>query len=216
MRSGRSAASATLREAVSRRPLVSNPMKGARTLLTTLLLVATPCSAASAQTATAIFHQQEYANPQPDQPIFAQTWPGLIAANNEAHAKGFLHNKPAPGTNSSLVLNNAVLTIPGGKIVASINSGLYSGCHLGSLSQDTDAHAFSCPARVTVYANGQAHTIDAGYLCRVGGDTPNSAAHMAYDEKTRVLHFYAIIGGKPVPLSNTDEPCDRTLSLAQQ
>ena len=39
MRSGRSAASATLREAVSRRPLVSNPMKGARTLLTTLLLV---------------------------------------------------------------------------------------------------------------------------------------------------------------------------------
>ena len=63
---------------------------------------------------------------------------------------------------------------------------------------------------------GQAHTIDAGYLCRVGGDTPNSAAHMAYDEKTRVLHFYAIIGGKPVPLSNTDEPCDRTLSLAQQ
>ena len=119
MRSGRSVASATLRKAVSRRPFVSNPMKGARTLLTTLLLVATPCSAASAQTATAIFQQQEYANPQPDQPIFAQTWPGLIAANNEAHAKGFLHNKPAPGTNSSLVLNNAVLTIPGGKIVAS-------------------------------------------------------------------------------------------------
>ena len=163
-----------------------------------------------------VLTKKEYANPQPDQPIFAQTWPGLIAANNEAHAKGFLHNKPAPGTNSSLVLNNAVLTIPGGKIVASINSGLYSGCHLGSLSQDTDAHAFSCPARVTVYVNGQAHTIDAGYLCRVGGDTPNSAAHMAYDEKTRVLHFYATIGGKPVPLSNTDEPCDRTLSLAQQ
>ena len=214
MRSGRSAASATLREAVTRRSRLSNPMKGARTLLVTLLLVASPCAAASAQ--TAIFHQQEYANPQPDQPIFAQTWPGLIAANNEAHAKGFLHNKPAPGTNSSLVLNNAELTIPGGKIVASINSGLYSGCHLGSLSQDTDSHAFSCPARVTVYANGQAHTIDAGYLCRVGGDTPNSAAHMAYDEKTRVLHFYAKIGGKPVPLSNTDEPCDRTLSLAQQ
>ena len=143
MRSGHSAASPTLREAVKRRSLVSNPMKGARTLLITPLLVATPCSVASAQTATAVFHQQEYANPQPDQPIFAQTWPGLIAANNEAHAKGFLHNKPAPGTNSSLVLNNAVLTIPGGKIVASINSGVYSvysGCHLGkSLS------GYRCP-----------------------------------------------------------------------
>ena len=149
MRSGRSAASATLREAVTRRSRLSNPMKGARTLLVTLLLVATPCSAASAQTATAVFHQQEYANPQPDQPIFAQTWPGLIVANNEAHAKGFLHNKPAPGTNSSLVLNNAELTIPGGKIVASINSGLYSGWSLGkSLS------GYRCPR---VLLSGASH-----------------------------------------------------------
>ena len=90
-----------------------------------------------ADSLTATFQQEQYANPQPDQPIFAVTWPGLIAANNEAHAKGFLHNGPAPGKNSSLVLNNAVLAIPGGRIVASINSGLYSGCHTGSLSQNS-------------------------------------------------------------------------------
>ena len=50
-----------------------------------------------ADSLTATFQQEQYANPQPDQPIFAVTWPGLIAANNEAHAKGFLHNGPAPG-----------------------------------------------------------------------------------------------------------------------
>jgi hypothetical protein len=168
-----------------------------------------------AETLTATFQQEQYANPRADEPIFAVTWPGLIAANNEAHAKGFLHNGPAPGKNSSLVLNNAVLTIPGGRIVASINSGLYSGCHTGSLSQDNAAHAFSCPARVTVYKGGEARTIDAGFLCRVGGDTPDSAAKVSYDPGGNALHFFAIIGGARVPFSNTDEPCDRTLSLTQ-
>jgi hypothetical protein len=168
-----------------------------------------------ADSLTATFQQEQYANPRPDQPIFAVTWPGLIAANNEAHAKGFLHNGPPPGKNSSLVLNNAVLTIPGGRVVTSINSGLYSSCHTGSLSQDTAAHAFSCPARVTIYKGGQARTIDAGFLCRVGGDTPDSAARMSYDPVGNALHFYAVIGGARVPFSNTDEPCDRTISLAQ-
>jgi hypothetical protein len=168
-----------------------------------------------AETLTAKFRQEQYANPRADEPIFAVTWPGLIAANNEAHAKGFLHNGPAPGRNSSLVLDNAVLTIPGGRIVASINSGLYSGCHTGSLSQDNAAHAFSCPARVTIYRGGQARTIDAGFLCRVGGETPDSAAHVSYDPVRDTLHFYAVIGGARVPFSNTDEPCERTLSLAQ-
>jgi hypothetical protein len=168
-----------------------------------------------AEELTATFRQEQYANPEPNQPIFAVTWPGLIVANNEAHAKGFLHNGPAPGKNSSLVLNNAVLTIPGGKIVASINSGLYSGCHTGSLSQDSAAHAFSCPARVTIYKVGGARTIDAGFLCRVGGDTPDSAAKVSYDPAANTLHFFAVIGGARVPFSNTDEPCDRTLSLAQ-
>lgn len=168
-----------------------------------------------AESLTATFQQEQYANPQEDQPIFAVTWPGLIAANNDAHAKGFLHNGPAPGKNSSLVLNNAVLTIPGGRIVASINSGLYSGCHTGSLSQDSAPHAFSCPARVTIYKSGQARTIDAGFLCRVGGDTPDSAARMSYDPVGNALDFYAVIGGARVPFSNTDEPCGRTISLAQ-
>ena len=164
---------------------------------------------------TATFQQEQYPDPQPDQPIFALTWPGLIAANNEAHAKGFLHNGPSPGKNSSLVLNNAELTIPGGRIVASIDSGLYSGCHTGSLSQSSEAHAFSCPARVTIYKSGQARTIDAGFLCRVGGDTPDSAARMSYDPALNALHFFAVIGGARVPFSNTDEPCDRIISLAQ-
>ena len=168
-----------------------------------------------AESLTATFQQEQYANPQPDIPIFAVTWPGLIAANNEAHAKGFLHNGPPPGKNSSLVLDNAVLTIPGSRIVTSINSGLYSGCHTGSLSQDTAAHAFSCPARVTIYKGGQARTIDAGFLCRVGGETPDSTARMSYDPVENALHFYAVIGGARVPFSNTDEPCDRTISLAQ-
>jgi hypothetical protein len=168
-----------------------------------------------AETLTATFQQEQYANPRPDQPIFAVTWPGLIIANNEAHAKGFLHNGPTPGKNSSLVLDNAVLMIPGGRIVASINSGLYSGCHTGSLSQGNAAHAFSCPARVTIFKGGQARTIDAGFLCRVGGDTPDSAAEVSYDPVRNALHFYAVIGGAKVPFSNTDEPCDRTLSLSQ-
>jgi hypothetical protein len=178
-------------------------------------LAAAAAGSGRAEALTAKFRQEQYANPQPDQPIFAVTWPGLIAANNEAHAKGFLHNGPAPGKNSSLVLDNAVLTIPGGRIVASISSGLYSGCHTGSLSQDNAAHAFSCPARVTIYKGGEARTIDAGFLCRVGGDTPDSAAKVSYDPGGNALHFFAIIGGARVPFSNTDEPCDRTLSLAQ-
>jgi hypothetical protein len=180
-----------------------------------LAFVVVAAGSGRAEGLTAKFRQEDYANPQPSQPIFAETWPGLIAANNEAHAKGFLHNGPSPGKNSSLVLNNAVLTIPGGRIVASINSGLYSGCHTGSLSQDNAAHAFSCPARVTIYKDGQARTIDAGFLCRVGGDTPNSAAEVSYDPASKVLQFFAVIGGARVPFSNTDEPCDRTLSLAR-
>ena len=48
-----------------------------------------------AESLTATFQQEQYANPQPDLPICAVTWPGLVAANNEAHAKGFLHNGPA-------------------------------------------------------------------------------------------------------------------------
>ena len=99
--------------------------------------------------------------------------------------------------------------------MASINSGLYSGCHTGSLSQDNAAHAFSCPARVTVYKGGEARTIDAGFLCRVGGDTPDSVAEVSYDPAGNALHFFAVIGGARVPFSNTDEPCDRTLSLTQ-
>jgi hypothetical protein len=166
-----------------------------------------------AEALTATFAQEQYENPQPNQQIFAVTWPGLIAANNEAHAKGFLHNGPTPGKNSSLVLNNAVLPIPGGRIVASIVSGLYSGCHTGSLSQDNASHAFSCPARVTVYKGAQARTIDAGFLCRIGGDTPDSAAHMSYDPAANALHFFAVIGGARVPFSNTDEPCDKTIPL---
>jgi hypothetical protein len=173
-------------------------------------------SMASAQAVEAIFRQQEYDNPQPGQPIFAETWRGLIQANNEADAHGFLPLKLPPGANAPIILNNAELAIPGGKIVASINSGMYSGCHTGSLSQDTASRAFACPGRVTVYASGQARTIDVGYVCRVGGDTLNSGSHVAYDPKARSLHFYAMVGGKPAPVSNTGEPCDRTVSLAQQ
>ena len=210
MRSGRSAASATLREAVSRRSLFSNPIWGACALvraprpqedirlpqarppifcrpyapftrifgwrfrpssvrerksamvLSALLLAVASYTEACAQTATAAFRAVDYEDPQPTQPIFAHTWPGLIDANNKALASGFLHMKAAPGHNLSLVLNNAEIPIPGGKIVASIRSGLDGGCHIGSISQDETPRAFSCPARVTVYRNGQARTKDIG------------------------------------------------------
>jgi hypothetical protein len=68
---------------------------------------------------------------------------------------------------------------------------------------------------VTIYKGGQARTIDAGFLCRDVGDTPDSAARMSYDPVGNALHFYAVISGARVPFSNTDEPCDRTISLAQ-
>jgi hypothetical protein len=195
----------------------ARPRAFARTICAcaSIALALSAAESGRAEGLTAKFRQEEYANPEPSQPIFAVTWPGLIVANNEAHAKGFLHNGPAPGKNSSLVLDNAVLTIPGGRIVASINSGLYSGCHTGSLSEDNAAHAFSCPARVTIYKGVETRTIDAGFLCRVGGDTADSAAEMSYDPASNALHFSAVVGGARVPFSNTDEPCDRTISLSQ-
>jgi hypothetical protein len=171
---------------------------------------------AMAAEASATFHQQEYDNPQSTLAIFADTWPGLIEANNQAEAHGFMPLKRAPGVNAPLILNNAELPIPGGKVVASINSGMHSGCHVGSLSQDTASKAFSCPARISIYGDGRVRTVDPGYLCRVGGDTPGSAAHMSYDPRTKTLHFSAVIGGRAVLKSNTGEACDRTISLAQE
>ena len=263
MRSGRSVASATLREAVNRRPLLSNPIWGACALVRTprpeedfrlpqprppiicrpyapfarifgwryrplsvrerksamvlsaLLLAVASYTEACAQTATAAFRAVDYEDPQPTQPIFAHTWPGLIDTNNKALSSGFLHMKAAPGHNLSLVLNNAEIPIPGGIIVASIRSGLEGGCHIGSISQDETPRAFSCPARVTVYKDGQARTKDIGFICRVGSTSPADVTHMSYDPKANTLTFSAVIGGKAVPFSNTDEPCDRTIALAE-
>jgi hypothetical protein len=123
--------------------------------------------------------------------------------------------KAAPGHNLSLVLDNAEIPIPGGKIVASMRSGLDGGCHIGSISQDETPRAFSCPARVTVYRNGQARTKDIGFICRVGSTFSADVARMSYDPKANTLTFSAVIGGKAVPFSNTDEPCDRTIALAE-
>ena len=263
MRSGHSAASATGREALSRRSAVSNPIRSACALvqaprpqkdirlpqarprifwrpfagfarifgwrfrassvrerkftmvLSALVVAVASCTEACAQTATATFRAVDYEDPQPNQSIFAHTWPGLIEANNKALACGFLHMKAAPGHNLSLVLNNAEIPIPGGKIVASIRSGLDGGCHIGSISQDETPRAFSCAARVTVYRNGQARTKDIGFICRVGSTSPADAARMSYDAKANTLTFSAAIGGKAVSFSNTDEPCDRTIALAE-
>ena len=87
-------------------------------VLSALLLAVASYTEACAQTATAAFRAVDYEDPQPTQPIFAHTWPGLIDANNKALASGFLHMKAVPGHNLSLVLNNAEIPIPGGKIVA--------------------------------------------------------------------------------------------------
>jgi hypothetical protein len=183
-------------------------------MLVLAILAVTPLSLAVAQNATATFRTHLYENPQPSESIFAQTWPDLIDANNKALAT-FLHMKPAPGKNLDLYLDNAELPIAGGKIVASIDTSSFDACHTGPLSQDETPRAFSCPARLTVYKDGQARTKDIGFICRVGSTSPMDAAHMTFDAETNSLRFWAVIAGKMVRVSNTDEPCDRTLSLAE-
>ena len=93
-------------------------------VLSALLLAVASYTEACAQTATAAFRAVDYEDPQPTQPIFAHTWPGLIDANNKAHASGFLHMKAAPGHNLSLVLNNAEIPIPAERSSLQLEVGL--------------------------------------------------------------------------------------------
>ena len=107
-----------------------------------LLLAVASYTEACAQTATAAFRAVDYEEVPAYPADLCAYLAGLIDANNKALASGFLHMKAAPGHNLSLVLNNAEIPIPGGKIVASIRSGLDGGCHIGSISQDGDSSRF--------------------------------------------------------------------------
>lgn len=191
--------------------------------MTRSLLLISPILAVSALSVTGIvsaeaqaasrFHSQLYENPQPSDPIFAQTWPDLIAENNRANAEGYLHLKPEPGKNLDLFLDNATVDIPGGKAVISIKSGPFAGCRGIGEHHDMNSRAIPCPARITVIRNGTARTSDAGMLCRVGSSNAKNFAQAVFDPKNSSIHVSVVINGIPSDRSEGNDPCDVEIAI---
>ena len=161
----------------------------------------------------ASFVRQEYVDPQPNNPVFAETWPNLIADNNRQQATGFLHLKLPPGRNADIVLYNARLDVDGMTIFVSSTSGLYGGCKPIPNLHNTNSRAAACPSRITIYRNGTSRTIDAGYLCHVAGSTPESGTTIRYDRASNSLVFSNVIAGRLVAATENGAPCPSTVSL---
>ena len=160
------------------------------------------------------FVRQEYVDPQPANPVFAQTWPNLIADNNRKQAEGFLHLKLPPGRNADIVLYNARLDVDGMTIFVSSASGLYGGCKPIPNLHNTNSRAASCPSRITIdRKDGTSRTIDAGYLCHVAGSTPNSGTTVRYDRASSSLVFSNVIDGRTVAATESGDPCPATFPL---
>jgi len=170
-----------------------------------------------AKDASVPFVGRLYENPQPSDPIFAHTWPRLIEEHNRAEVEGFLHMRPTQGKNFDLYLDAAKLRVPGGEAAVSIYSGPFAGCR-GMAAGRADPHAIICPAHLTVYRDGSYKTVDIGTACRVGTDrqpTQTTSARTAYDAASNSIHLYAVIDGKRVERTSTDESCDRIIPLPQ-
>ncbi|SDR63434.1 hypothetical protein SAMN05519103_08609 [Rhizobiales bacterium GAS113] len=166
------------------------------------------------------FIPRVYENPQPSDPIFAQTWPDLIEQNNKEHLEGSFYTTPTPSKNSDILLETATLPIPGGQAIISISPsiGLRSFCLGIGEHHDDLARAEPCRARLTVLRNGVVKTTEIGMVCGIYAQSPPTSAtsaRAAFDAKTNSIHLYVVIDGKHVERSDGDDPCDHVIPLSK-